>query len=442
MGINQYGGDKNIRNMKTEHIPEAFFHFLWKNRKLKPGICTTNGEPVQILDPGLHNHDAGPDFLCARIRIGKTLWAGNVEIHVRASDWYRHHHQKDPNYSKLILHVVAIDDRRVYDHNGNPIQSLCIEGAYSSELLDRYQEIIQNLLWVPCMRLIGKLPSVHITGMIHRMAIERLSEKASLIMKELESMQMDWDEICYRILGKQFGGKINAVHFDMLCKSLPVRVLMKYHGELFQTEALIFGQSGLLNTRLYGPYPKRLKKEYAFLAAKHGLSPMPGYLWKFLRLRPAAFPTLRIAQMAGLYAEHQRLFSKIAETDTIDEMQKIFDTEASVYWDSHYLFGRKGKNRKKRFGRQSIQLLLINAIIPLLHLYGENMGKEELCHRAISFLEQLPAEKNAVVRRWAEAGVKPVNALESQGLLQLKKAFCDEKRCLECKVGLQIIKHR
>ncbi len=434
------GGNKNLIIMKIEHIPEAFFHFLWKNRRFQPEIHTIEGQHVSILDPGRHNHDAGPDFLCARIRIGKTLWAGNVEIHVRASDWYRHQHQEDPNYASLILHVVAINDRPVYDQKGKPIQTLCIGDAFDKGLLERYREISQNLLWVPCMNMIRKVSSVHITSMVHRMAVERLEEKSSLIMKDLETNHMDWDEVCYRMLGKQFGGKINAVHFDMLCRSLPVRVLMKYHGQVFQTEALLFGQSGLLNTRLYGPYPNRLKKEYTFLANKHGLSPMPGYLWKFLRLRPAAFPTLRIAQMAELYARHQRLFRKIMETPSTDEMIGIFKVEASLYWDTHYLFGRKGRKNKKRLGTQSIQLLLINAIIPLMYLYAKHMGNEELRQRAIGFLEQLPPEKNAVMRRWSECGVQPVNALETQGLLQLKKKYCDEKRCLECKIGLQLLK--
>ncbi|MCK4569745.1 MAG: DUF2851 family protein, partial [Bacteroidales bacterium] len=353
-----------------KHIPESFFHYLWKYQMLSPNIQTIEGEQVSIIHPGIHNNDSGPDFLYGRIRIGNTLWAGNVEIHVRASDWYRHQHNLDEAYNSVILHVVAENDRIVTDTRGRKMPTICIAGSFNDKLLKRYKEISHNLLWVPCQNLISRVDPIHVTSRINALAVQRIYEKSEAIKSELAYLNTDWETCCFRLISRQFGAKINTGSFEMLAKTLPVRVLMKYHHDLFQLEALLFGQSGLLNTRLYGSYPRNLKKEHAYLAGKHGLTPMPGYLWKFMRLRPAAFPSLRIAQLAGLYHEHQSVFQQIIEREKIDSLYRLFDHKASEYWDNHYIFDRKSKSCQKGFGRQSIQLLLINAIIPLIHLYG------------------------------------------------------------------------
>ena len=228
----------------------------------------------------------------------------------------------------------------------------------------------------------------------------------------------------------------------MLSKTLPVKVLMKYHGDLFRLESLLWGQSGLLNNRRNGKYPHSLKMEHSFLAGKHGLAPMPGYLWKFMRMRPAAFPSLRIAQLAALYHKKQSIFQEIIERESIHSLFELFDLKASAYWDSHYIINKKSKVSAKKFGRQSIQLLLINAVIPLIHLYGQEMNKPVLCKRALSFLEMLPPEKNAIIKKWSSIGVQATNSLETQGLLQLKKQACDNKLCLECSIGHQLLKQQ
>jgi hypothetical protein len=252
---------------------------------------------------------------------------------------------------------------------------------------------------------------------------------------------MDWEECCFRLIVRQFGARINVDPFEMLAKTISVRTLMKYHRRLFQIEALLFGQSGLLNTRLLESYPLALKKEYAYLSHKHRIKHMPGYLWNFLRLRPASFPTIRIAHLARIYEQHQAVFQEILEKKDIHSLISFFDVEASEYWDSHYLFGKKGKTKKKKFGKQGIQLLLINAIIPLIHFYGMELGKQELCDRAITFLEALPPENNAVIRRWRSAGIEAANSLETQGLIQLRNTRCEHKLCLDCNIAYQILKN-
>lgn len=422
------------------HIPEAFFHYLWKYRLLSNDLKTINREQINIIHPGVHNTDSGPDFLFAKIKIGNTIWAGNVEIHVRASDWYKHQHEKDEAYDNLILHVVAENDAVVKNTKGLELQTICIADAFDLNLLSRYREIMNNLLWIPCQNQIGNIPTVFLTSRIHADAIQRLLEKSERIKKELVHLKMDWEECCYRMISRQFGARINIPSFEMLTKTLSVRVLMKHHGDPFSIEALLFGQSGLLNIRLKERYPQALKKEHAYLSSKYGLSPMPGYLWKFMRLRPAAFPSLRIAQMAVLYTKYQSIFQEIIERKGINSLYDLFNLEASGYWDCHYIFNKKAKNCKKRFGKQSIQLLLINAIIPLIHLYGQVMKKPELCERALQFLEAIPAENNAIIRQWSSIGIQPSNSMESQGLLQLQKQRCDKKLCLECSIGHQLLK--
>lgn len=426
--------------MNKKHIPETFYHFLWKHRLLSPELETMEGEKLSILEAGHHNTDAGPDFLCAKVRIGDTLWAGNVEIHVQSSDWNKHKHQKDQAYGNVILHVVAQFDKAVNDIHGRELQVLCVNGYYDESLLLRYKEISHNLLWIPCMKLIPHVDKIEITSRINALAVERLEEKSKIIREQLLACQMDWEECCYRLIAKHFGAKINTDAFEMLAKTLPVKVLMKYHKKLFQLEALLFGQSGLLYTGLRTSYPRTLRKEYTYLSSKHRLAPMPGYLWNFLRLRPASFPTLRIAQLARMYEQHQAVLQELLEIEDPKSLINFFHLQASEYWDTHYLFDRKSKVKKKKFGMQSIQLLLINAIIPLMFLYGKEMNKEELCARAIYLLESLPPENNAIIRRWKACGVAAANALESQGLIQLRNTRCKHKLCLECNIGYRILR--
>ncbi len=422
-------------------IPEAFIHYLWKYRLIRAGVCTGSGDMVTVIHPGTHNSNAGPDFLCARVRIGDTLWVGNVEIHVKASDWQRHRHHRDESYNSVILHVVAENDCTVRTASGNVLQTLEIGEAFDRKLLSRYRDISQNLLWVACENMIGSVKRVHISSKIHALAIGRLYEKAEVIREELVQTNMDWEECCYRTLARQFGAKLNRQPFEMLARSLPASVIRKYSHSLFQLESLFFGQSGLLNKRLYGEYPRNLKKEHAYLALKHGLAPMPGYLWKFMRLRPAAFPTIRLAQMAELYSRAPVL-QNILEAKDLTSLYKYFSLEASPYWTDHFLFDRKSIAGKKRLGRQSIQVILINAAIPLVCLYGQEMNRQDLCTRAVDLLESLPPEDNAIIRKWHSIGVTASNSLETQGLLQLKKCMCDNKACLECAIGHQILQQQ
>ncbi len=421
-------------------LPEAFYHFLWKYRLLDPRLRTEQGEPVIILHTGLHNTDAGPDFLMARVRIGSTLWVGNIEIHTRASDWYRHRHNLDEAYNNVVLHVVAIADSDCTTRSGRLLPALCIEGSYQESYAGRYLALAGNLNWVPCENMLDQVGSIHKLSCIQSCAGERLERKAGEVKLILQSCGNDWDECCYRLIAKQFGAKVNVSNFEMLTAALPSRILMKYHGDVFSLEALLFGQSGLLGQRLTEAYPRKLKNEYCYLAAKHKLTPMPGYLWNFLRLRPANFPTLRIAQLASLYGSHQRIFMSIIESSGITSLQELFRVCGSDYWDRHFMFNKKSGLSKKCMGREGIHSMLVNAVIPMLFHYGEAMGKPAYCKRALAFLEELVPERNAIITRWKHTGLIPANSLETQGLLELKSAYCDQRRCLDCRIGLQILK--
>jgi hypothetical protein len=289
------------------------------------------------------------------------------------------------------------------------------------------------------------LKDVHqlrIRSQVHAMGVERLLKRVEEFRNELKNLNNDWEELCFRLIARQFGSKVNTEAFEMLARSVPVRILMAHQKEPFQLEAILFGQSGLLQSRWRKQYVREMRKEHKYQAAKYRLTPMPAYVWKFLRLRPASFPTLRISQLAALYHKRQSIFTEIIESNEIDRLLKLFDLKASAYWDTHYTFGKKSAGKSKYFGKESKYLLMINAIIPLLHLYGQEANKPGLCDRAVTFLEDLPPENNAIIRRWSEIGVSSDNSLESQGLLQLKKKLCDHKHCLDCSIGHHLLNRR
>jgi len=422
-------------------MKEEFLHFIWKHRLYQTRQQKTiGGEPVEILQPGIHNLHAGPDFSEARIRIGDTLWVGSVEIHQKSSDWNRHGHHEDPAYNNVILHVVAEHDGPVKNALNAELPTLVLKWADTIER--NYQELTESKDWVACASRLFRIDPFRVKFFLNSVMIERLKEKTGVVEALLQQTNGDWGETFYRLLARGFGFKENAQPFEMVARSLPQKVLAHHHDSLMQTEALLFGQAGLLGEELFADnYYLQLRKEYRFLAGKYSLRPIEGHLWKFMRMRPVNFPTIRLAQFARLIYNSQGLLGKLLEAKNMDEIRGSFQVVASPYWDTHYHFNRESPRRKKKLGEQALRLLVINVIVPFYFLYGENQNKLYLKNRALQLLEDLPAEDNMVIRKWAVSGIEANNALESQALLHLKSRYCELKRCLSCGIGHKIILH-
>jgi hypothetical protein len=422
-------------------MKEDFLHFIW-NYKLynNESIITTEGEPVEIISPGTHNTHAGPDFFDARIRIGNTLWAGNVEVHVRSSDWIRHGHQKDAAYRNTILHVVADHDLQVFNDIHSEILTVVLK--WPEWIEKNYLELIESHDWVGCASQLYRIDPFRIKFFLNGIVIERLKQKIETIQESLAETNNDWGETFYQVLARYFGLKENSDPFEMLARSLPQAILAHHHDSLFQIEALIFGQAGLLGEEIFADeYYLGLRNEYRFLAVKYGLKPIAGHLWKFMRMHPGNFPTIRLAQLAMLVHNSHNLFSAVTEAKNLEELKTLFSISASDYWNDHYSFNKTSVNRKKIFGNQIFNLVLINVIVPFYFLYGENQNLSSLKDRALEIMEQLAPENNSIIKRWAGAGITASNALESQALLHLKRYYCEPKNCLQCSIGHKIILH-
>jgi hypothetical protein len=418
---------------------EAFLQFIWKHGLFDTkGMRTADGLRVKVLSTGMINHDAGPDFFNARIGLGKTIWAGNIEIHTRSSDWVRHRHDRDAAYDNVILHVVGENDQPVVNSKGQPIP--VAELRYDRRLEKNYLDLLESREWIPCRPHFSEngLPLLRLW--LHRLAIERLEDKTAEIVRRLEQHHYDWNEIFYQFLGKNFGFRTNALPFDMLVRSLPLKIAEKHRDNLFQLEALYFGAAGLLNEELMGDdYFLALKEEFSFLYSKYRMKAVPSHLWKFLRLRPVNFPTIRIAQFARLIHQSSALFSCLTETTDLAAFRKLFVLQPSSYWNTHYRFNKLSAESPKHLGETAFNNLAVNTFIPFLFVYGEYSGEAEFKSRALEFLEKLPPEENAVVSQWQKLGVSFRSAFETQALLQLRNNYCNARKCLDCPVGTRLI---
>lgn len=420
-------------------MTEEFIHFLWKFRMLKPELRTTSGEELQIIHPGEHNSDSGPDFFNSRIRLEGTLWAGNVEMHVLASDWNRHNHSADRAYDNTILHVVHTDDIIIRRSSGEPIPTLVIRDRYPADVYDRYEEMMENRQWIPCRKLLVGRHIPDFAFWAPALTVERLLGKSERIREILKHTGGNWEETYYRWLARGFGFRINAFPFELLARSLPFRILSRYRGNPLQVEALLFGQANLLDKGEEGDYLKRLRIEYGFLQSKHLLEPVGAGIWKFLRLRPSNFPTIRISQFGNLITTRESLLSFILSCPSGNDLRDWFDIRAGNFWDDHFTFERISPVNVKKLGAASIELLIINVVVPFLFYYGLEKDAERFREHAVRLLESVPAEDNADIRNWKEAGMETPDALRTQALMQLKTSFCDRRRCLSCRIGRIIL---
>lgn len=419
-------------------MTEQFLQYIWKNRLFELKTYKSNtGEDVQIIHPGEHNKDAGPDFVYAKIRMGSTLWAGNCEVHINASDWRKHKHECNEAYENVVLHVVRKNDEDIINSQGQKIPT--IEISYNSDLEENYARLLSSNNWIPCESAPGQIERFYLSQWLTGVSIERLEQRSVEITRHLEKSHFNWEECFYHFLAKGFGFKVNAIPFELLAKSLPIQVLGHCKNNLKQIEALIFGQSGLISESETDSYAASLFKEYQFLQKKYKLKPLDKHLWKFLRLRPMNFPTVRMAQFTALIHSSSHLFSKVLEAQNLEELKKLFNAMPSSYWETHYSFGIASANKAKPLANDSIELLLVNTVIPFLFVYGKSKNLEEYRDKAISLMEEIKPEKNSIIEHWKQIGVEPRNMLESQALLQLKNEYCNKQKCLQCIVGNKYI---
>ncbi len=429
------------RNLIPIVMKEEFIHFLWRTRRFdQRELRTTHGHALEIIHPGEHNVHAGPDFFNARLRIDGMEWAGNVEMHLASSDWYVHQHEQDPAYAGVILHVVWVEDSMVLQPDGRPIPCLELCKRVSMVLLEEYERLMLEEDWLPCGRSFQEVPGVVRLGWLDRLLVERLEQKTVQIERLLEYSRDSWEDTFYYLLARSFGLKINLDPFEQLARSLSLSIVQRHREHPFQIEALYFGQAGFLEREYRDNYPNQLAKEYQYLRHKYQLVPMEVSQWKFLRLRPANFPTIRIAQFAALMQRTVHLFSKILECRQVAELEALLTLETAPYWETHYRFDVPSVDRKKAIGRAFLVQVFINTVVPVVFFYGKRRQEVELQNRALAWLEELGPESNQLIEEWVAYGVKPQNAHDSQALLQLRQQYCLERRCLDCAVGHYLLR--
>lgn len=421
-------------------MKEDFLHYIWKHKLFsQDNLETTEGEKIDILNTGSHNIDAGPDFFNAKIKIGKTLWAGNVEIHLRSSDWEKHNHHIDKAYDNTILHVVFENDAKLTGKQNLKIPTLALGEKINRKFITRYEGLISSRHRIPCEEEISKVNSFTIDSWLERMLVQRLERKSTDILQRFEQNKNNWEETFYHLIAKNFGFKLNAQPFEELSRALPLSVLAKHKNNLLQTEAMLFGAAGLLGKKYSEEYPRLVKKEFDFLKTKFKLPESIHSPWKFLRLRPANFATIRIAQFAELVHRSSHLFSKILECETTNQLIKLFDVSASEYWNTHYVFGKSSASRQKNLGSTAIENIIINTAAPVIFAYGMYRREENFKERALKFLEDIPTENNSIIKKWESLQIKSDSAFRSQALLELMNQYCVEKKCLSCSIGNKLI---
>ena len=425
-------------------MTEAFLHYVWQHQMLDSGLTTTDGQPVVVLRAGDLNHDSGPDFFNARVRIGEVEWAGNIEVHTRTSDWHRHRHDTDAAYNNVVLHVVYEHDAEIQQANGKVPPTLEVKSYLHPSLVANYDYLMAPAEGnsIPCGSRIHEVPDFIIHSYLDRLTVERIEAKAALVRRLHEESHGVWVQTCYWLLARYFGGKVNALPFELLAKATDQRLLARWRDNRQRLEALLMGQAGLLEGFHNDEYPRALQADYGPLRSGAHLQPIDGALWKFYRIRPSAFPTIRISQFADLLSRTNNLFSSLLQITDLRQLEDFFRCQAASYWNSHYQFDEPANdNHPKRMGRMQADLVIINAWVPLLFVYGSQLGQQQYKEQAISLLQQLAPENNAVIRRWRQVGLNPTNAAESQALLQLGSQYCTTKNCLQCRIGHNLLKH-
>ncbi|WP_020602646.1 DUF2851 family protein [Spirosoma spitsbergense] len=429
-------------------MPESFLYFIWQYQYFnKTSLATTDGDAIQVLHTGFRNYDAGPDFTHARLLINEVEWVGTVEMHGRTSDWLSHRHQHDRAYDNVILHVVWQDDRatngrRVDRTNGTPLPTLELSPLTDVALLDRYHALNDSVDIIPCAGQFRSVSPLRLTSMLDKAMLQRLERKAMAVRRVFEQTNGDWEETAYRMLAINMGFKVNADPMEQLSRAVPLKAIMKHRDALHQVEALLFGTAGLLALDESDEYIAMIQREYRFLAVKYSLADrqLEAHAWKWGRLRPANFPTLRLAQLARLLTNQGSLFSLFAGTTDTETLLAVLQVQPSAYWQSHYRFGKTTDKAAPALGQTSAENIVVNTVVPLLAAYAHHRGEPAYIDRAVSLLEQLPAEKNHLIDKWNTLGLGIRTAFDSQAAIELHNEFCAVKKCLSCQIGAELLK--
>ena len=421
-------------------IKEDFLHYLW-NLKLfdTTALVATNNDRIQIINTGTLNTNSGPDFFNAKIKIANQIWAGNVEIHIKSSDWYVHNHEVDSAYDTIILHVVWEEDIAIYRKDNSVITTLVLKDYVDLNVLKSYQKLFsKKQTWINCEKDIAQIDDFVFTNWLERLYLERLQSKSEFILDLLKQSNNDWEAVLFKLLAKNFGLKVNGAAFLQLANSFDFSIIRKNQSKVESLEALLFGQTALLKDDFEDVYFKNLKKEYTFLSAKYQLNAMHQSELKFFRLRPNNFPTIRLSQLANLYAIHQNLFSKLLAIKRIEDYYDLLQIPTTTYWETHYSFKSTSNKRVKKLTKSFIDLVLINTIIPLQFVYQNHIAKldEELI---LQLIQQIKPEKNSIITKFNSLKIKTKNALKTQALLQLRNEYCSKNKCLQCAIGVKLL---
>ena len=421
-------------------MQEAFLHFIWRTGRFdQRRLMSSRGESISIFKRGHYHHHAGPDFNAAHMRIGDTVWHGNVEMHIRASEWYEHKHHEDPAYDNTILHVVWKEDCKVFRTDGSLLPCLELSRRVDPKMFARYHELIKDTNGIPCKFSLKEIDNLTKRTMMDRALIERLERKAREVLHTLKQCKGDWEETVWQHLAGGLGGPINTDPMTQLARQLPLKLLKRYAQNPKQVEGLIFGQAGMLENIPEESYTKSLQTEYQFLQKKHNLIPIPHSRWKFLRMRPISFPTLRLARLASLAIHHQNALSNILMAAKPIEWTNSLEVLVHPYWSRHYRFGMPSKVILKTLGKTTNHNLVINVMAPILFAYGLERGESIYQERALKVLENLTFEKNHITNKWRNLPMPAVNAADSQAILELQKNYCTPRRCIHCAIGCKLI---
>jgi len=421
-------------------MSEEFLHYIWQYKLYYPQqLQTTLGHTIEVIHPGTKNTDGGPDFFNAKIKIDNTIWAGNVEIHQHEDEWFKHKHHKDAAYDNVILHVVDQLSSTTVNSRNRTI-AVC-QLKYPNEIKKRYKQLLFNDKWISCADKITKVNRFNFEQWLNRLLIEKLEEKSHLVDSLLESTKNDWDQAFFILLSRSFGFGLNGLPFEIMARQTNLNILLKHADNIFQLEAILFGQAGFLSSpKQTDAYTKALVKEYAFLRRKYQIAPIEQHLWKFLRLRPSNFPTIRLAQLAGIIHNTKGKFEILQKITQIDKIYELLAVETSEYWQDHYQLGIKTpKKTIKQIGRQSIQRIIYNTIIPYRFIYESKHNNEIRKEKIIDFLYHQAPEKNRILSNWEVLGIKIENEAFAQALIFLKNSYCNHKKCLNCRIGHDVL---
>ena len=428
---------------------EKLLHYIWKHRILPLSeLCTTDGRSVEVIDPGLQNMHAGPDFFNAKVRIDGVMWVGNVEIHERSADWFLHGHDTDAAYNNVVLHVAAVVDADVVTERGDRLPQ--VQLAVPQQVLSNYHRLLAFDRYPPCREAVLPLDAIKKRSWLSALVAERLNEKTEAIRRRVALFEGSWEAAFFATMARSFGFGVNSEAFEQWAERLPLMQIAHHRDDPFQVEAMFMGMAGLLDeaqmtpaTRdaaLADPYFLSLKREFGYLSRKFGLEPMARQAWRFLRLRPQNFPYIRMSQLAQLYCSRRAGLAEITACESVKQLHAVLQTSVSDYWRTHYTFGKESSLNEKRLSTASLNLLAINAAVPVLHAWGCYRDDERLVQRALDWLEELPAEDNTYIRLWKECGVEARNAADTQALIQLQHRYCERKDCLRCRFGYYSLK--